>query len=117
MSALGSFVRYGSNEKLHAFDKHQNMVMAFGSPVVTRYFTLEELQEFIVTIEKAIDEEPNFIQRMGLQRILCVLMASLDQIRQNHEAFVEEAPCGEDLEEYMFEFARAAAMLPAAKEG
>lgn len=115
MSSLSAFVRFGNDQKLHAFNKDNKMLMAFGSPIVSRYFTLEELQEFIVTIEKSIDEEPNWVQQQALKKILYVLIASLDDIYRNHQAFVEEAPSGSDLEEYMLEFSRAAALLSRAE--
>lgn len=81
--------------------------MNLGSPVVNRSFTLEDIQEYICTLEQAIDDEPNYGQKLGLQRILCSFLVSLDILKENHEAFVQEAPTGADLEEYLLSYARA----------
>ena len=82
--------------------------MSLGKPVVQTYLTLEELQEFICTLEKAVEDEPNFAQRMGLQRILCNFLASVAMIKENHEEFMQQAPTGADLEEYMMSDSKAA---------
>lgn len=82
--------------------------MSLGKPVVQTYLTLEELQEFICTLEKAVEDEPSFAQRMGLQRILCNFLASVVMIKENHEEFMQQAPSGADLEEYMMSYSKAA---------
>ena len=81
--------------------------MSLGKPVVQTYLTLDELQEFICTLERAIEDEPSFAQRMGLQRILCNFLASVAMIKENHEEFVQQAPSGADLEEYLFAYSQA----------
>ena len=75
--------------------------------MVQRYFSMQELQEYIVTLEKAIEEEPNFIQRIALERIVSCFIVSLDMMKQNHEEFIKEAPSGADLEEYLLSYAKA----------
>ena len=81
--------------------------MSLGKPVVQTYLTLDELQEFICTLERAIEDEPSFAQRMGLQRILCNFLASVAMIKENHEEFVQQAPSGADLEEYLSVYSQA----------
>ena len=81
--------------------------MSFGKPMVTRYFDANELQEYICTLEKAIDEEPNFVQQCALQRIRCAFVSSLDMLKENHEEFCKEAPSGADFEEYLMSYAKA----------
>ena len=76
--------------------------MFFGQPMVTRSFSMGDLQEFICTIEKAIDEEPNFVQQMALERIRCAFVVSLEMLKENHEELQKEAPLGADFEEYLF---------------
>lgn len=84
-----------------------NLVMSLGSPMVNVNISLQELQEFICTLEKASDEEPNVVQQMALDAIRHVFEAALQHHKKDHEALVEEAPTGADLEEYLFAYARA----------
>lgn len=81
--------------------------MSMGEPLVQRHFTVNELQEFVCTLEKAIEEEPNFTQRLALQRILCCFVVSIDTLKENHEEFMQYAPTGADLEEYMMSYCKA----------
>ncbi len=81
--------------------------MSFGQPVVTRSFSMNDLQEYICTLEKAIDEEPNVVQQLALERIRCAFVVSLDMLKENHEELCKEAPSGADFEEYLFSYARA----------
>lgn len=81
--------------------------MSFGQPVVTRSFSMNDLQEYICTLEKAIDEEPNVVQQLALDRIRCAFIVSLDMLKENHEELCKEAPSGADFEEYLFSYARA----------
>jgi hypothetical protein len=92
---------------ISAFNAQGEMVMSLGKPVVQAYFSMDELQEFVCTLEKAIEDEPSFAQRMGLQRILCHFLVSLDMIQRNHEEFLQQAPSGADLEEYMMSYSKA----------
>lgn len=86
---------------------NDKMVMCLGEPTVDRSFSMAELQEHICTLEQAIDDEPNFKQKLGLQRILSCFIVSLDMMKQNHEEFIKEAPVGADLEEYLFSYSKA----------
>ena len=81
--------------------------MFFGQPMVTRSFSMADLQEFICTIEKAIDEEPNFVQQMALERIRSAFIVSLDMLKENHKELQEEAPLGADFEEYLMNYNNA----------
>ncbi len=94
------------NQPVSAF-KDGELAMHFGQPVVTRTFSMADLQEFICTIEKAIDEEPNVVQQLALNRILCVFVVSLDMLKQNHEELCKEAPLGADFEEYLMSYNNA----------
>jgi hypothetical protein len=87
--------------------KDGDMLMSLGKPVITRYFDASELQEYICTLEKAIDEEPNVVQQCALQRIRCAFVVSLDILKQNHEELCKEAPSGADFEEYLMSYAKA----------
>jgi hypothetical protein len=84
-----------------------NLVMSFGSPMVNVDISLQELQEFICTLEQAVDEEPNVVQQLALNAICHVFKAALEHHKKDHEALVEEAPTGADLEEYLLAYARA----------
>ena len=81
--------------------------MHFGQPMVTRSFSMNDLQEFICTIEKAIDEEPNVVQQLALERIRCAFIVSLDMLKENHEELCKEAPTGADFEEYLMNYNNA----------
>lgn len=102
-----SFYRPLPKEGISAFNGKGQMVMSLGKPLVQRHFTMDELQEFICTLEKAIEEEPNFTQRFGLQRILSCFVVSLDMLHENHEEFLQDAPSGADLEEYLTSYCKA----------
>jgi hypothetical protein len=102
-----SFYRPLAKEGISAFNARGQMIMSMGEPLVQRHFTVNELQEFICTLEKAVEEEPNFTQRLALQRILCCFVVSIDTLKENHEEFMQYAPTGADLEEYMTSYCKA----------
>jgi len=83
------------------------MIMSFGSPMVSLTVSLQELQAFICTLEKAVAEEPNLVQQSALDAIRCVLQVALTHHKHEYEDFIQEAPTGPDLEEYMLAYARA----------
>lgn len=102
-----SFSRVLPNEPICAFNESGDMTMYFGQPVVNRSFTLNDLQEYICTIEKAIEEEPNLVQQLALERIRCAFVVSLDMLKENHEELCKEAPTGADFEEYLMNYNNA----------
>ena len=87
--------------------KDGDLAMSFGSPMITRSFSMEDLQEYICTIEKAIDEEPNLVQQLALDRIRCAFVVSLEMLKENHEELCKEAPTGADFEEYLMNYNNA----------
>ena len=93
-------------ESVSAF-KDGELAMSFGQPVVTRSFSMADLREYICTIERAIDDEPNLLQQLALDRIRCAFVVSLDMLKENHEELCKEAPTGADFEEYLLSYARA----------
>lgn len=95
-----SFNRLLPNEPISAF-KDNNLAMHFGQPMITRSFSMNDLQEYICTIEKALEEEPNLVQQLALERIRCAFVVSLDMLKENHEELCKEAPTGADFEEYL----------------
>ena len=101
-----SFNHLLPNHPVSAF-KDGELAMSFGQPMVTRSFSMEDLQEFICTIEKAIDEEPNLVQQLALDRIRCAFVVSLDMLKENHEELCKEAPTGADFEEYLMNYNNA----------
>jgi hypothetical protein len=98
---------YHWGEKLSAFTSDDRLVMSFGSPIASVPITVKELQDFVCTLEQAIDDEPNARQRIALGSIKHIFQASLKQAQKDHEQIVEETPTGADLEEYMLSYARA----------
>jgi hypothetical protein len=101
-----SFNHLLPNQPVSAF-KDGDLAMSFGQPMVTRSFSMEDLQEFICTIEKAIDEEPNLVQQLALNRIRCAFVVSLEMLKENHEELCKEAPTGADFEEYLMNYNNA----------
>ena len=91
------------NHPVSAF-KDVDLAMSFGQPVVTRSFSMADLQEYICTIERAIDEEPCLTQQLALDRIRCAFVVSLDMLKENHEELCKEAPTGADFEEYLMNY-------------
>lgn len=104
---MAQFTRILPDSPISAFNDHNEMIMNAGKPVIEWYLAISEVQEFIQTLEKAYDDEPNFLQRDGLQRIICTLKASLHVHKKQHDEFVANAPTGSDLEEYLFAYAKA----------
>ena len=101
-----SFNHLLPNHPVSAF-KDGELAMSFGQPMITRSFSMNDLQEFICTIEKAIDEEPNVVQQLALNRIRCAFVVSLDMLKENHEELCKEAPTGADFEEYLMNYNNA----------
>ena len=97
---------YHWGEKLSAFSEGR-LVMSFGSPIASVPITVKELQDFVCTLEQAIDDEPNIKQRIALGSIKHIFQASLKQAQRDHETILQEAPTGADLEEYMMNYANA----------
>jgi len=106
-TASPSFYRWGLNKELSAFTSDNRLVMSFGSPIASVPITVKELQDFVCTLEQAIDDEPNIKQRIAFGSIKHIFQASLKQAQKDYESIVEEAPTGTDLEEYMLSYARA----------
>jgi hypothetical protein len=104
---MAQFTRILPTDPISAFNDHDEMIMTAGKPVVQWHLSVPEVREFVQTLEKAYDEEPNYIQRDGLQRIICTLKAALHIHKRQHEDFVASAPTGADLEEYLFAYAKA----------
>ena len=94
------------NHPVSAF-KDGDLAMSFGQPMITRSFSMADLQEYICTIERAIDEEPNVVQQLALNRIRCAFVVSLDMLKENHEELCKEAPTGADFEEYLMSYNNA----------
>ena len=94
------------DDLLHATVDEQT-VMTLGSPCVQAYITIKELQSYLQTLEKAIDEEPNHAQRFALERIYWFFHSYYNIHKAEHKKVLEEGPSGEDLEEYMLSYARA----------
>jgi hypothetical protein len=101
-----SFNHLLPNHPVSAF-KDGELAMSFGQPMVTRSFSMADLQEYICTIEKAIDEEPNVVQQLALNRIRCAFVVSLEMLKENHEELQKEAPTGADFEEYLMNYNNA----------
>jgi hypothetical protein len=101
-----SFNHLLPNHPVSAF-KDGELAMSFGQPMVTRSFSMADLQEYICTIEKAIDEEPNLVQQMALERIRCAFVVSLEMLKENHEELQKEAPTSADFEEYLMNYNNA----------
>ena len=87
--------------------KDGELAMSFGQPVVTRSFSMADLQEYICTIERAIDDEPTLLQQLALERIRCAFVVSLEMLQENHEELCKEAPTGADFEEYLMSYNNA----------
>jgi len=101
-----SFRRFLPDQPLSAFYDGR-LRMSFGSPIVECPITVKELQGFICTLEQAIEEEPGFAQRRGLEHIASVFKAGLQTHERQHEQLINEAPSGADFEEYMMNYAKA----------
>jgi len=101
-----SFHRFLPDQPLSAF-YNGHIRMSFGSPIVECLITVKELQSFVCTLERAIEEEPNLAQRRGLEHIASVFRAGLKAHERQHEQLMKEAPTGADFEEYMVNYAKA----------
>lgn len=101
-----SFQRFLPDKPLSAF--HDGRIrMSFGCPIVECFITVPELQSFIMTLEQAIDDEPNHAQQQALRNILCTLKAAHQTHLRQHEELMKDAPTGVDFEEYMTSYTKA----------
>lgn len=103
---MPTFYRNLPSPELSAFSDDNQMVMNNGKPTVEWYLTISETQEFVQTLEKAYDDEPNYLQRDGLSRIICTLKAALIIHQRQHETLIASAP-NEMLQEYLSSYAKA----------
>jgi hypothetical protein len=100
------FYHFIPDKGISAF-KDDSILMSLGSPVIETFLTIAELQKHLQTLEQAIDDEPSYGQRIGLQSIHDMLSYALKKHQEQHAEFIEEAPTGADLEEYMLSYANA----------
>lgn len=98
---MAQFSRLGGTFPISAFTDQGQLVMNCGNPIVEWSFRVEELQEYIQTIERAIDEEPVYAQRAALERILISFLTAYKFHEEQHKEVVENSPTGADLEEYL----------------
>lgn len=106
MTMTVNFYHFVPGKPISAFHDDR-IVMSLGSPVIEAFLTIAELQKHLQTLEQAIDDEPNSGQRFGLQAIHDMLSYALKKHQEQHAQFIEEAPTGADLEEYLLSYASA----------
>ena len=100
------FYHFVPGKPISAF-QDDRIVMSLGSPVIEAFLTIAELQKHLQTLEQAIADEPSYGQRIGLQSIHDMLSYTLQKHQEQHAQFIEEAPTGADLEEYLLSYASA----------
>lgn len=79
--------------------------MSSNEPVVTAYLSVPDLQIWITTLEKAIDEEPNPVQEFALKRMLYFMQYTYEVHLKEHSEFVTTVPAVEDMEQYLIQYA------------
>jgi len=101
---MAEYAHFSSTSPLCVYgDKEQGskVIMAYGNPVVETSFHVKELQEYLQTLEKAIEEEPNFIQKMALERLRIALLVVYTKHKEEHDDALASAPTSDDLAEYL----------------
>ena len=98
---MTQFTRLIPQGAISAFTDDGQLLMNCGSPIVEWSFRIDDLQEYIQTLERAIDEEPSMAQRMGLEHSLICLSCAYKHHQKQHQQVLTEAPTGQDLEEYL----------------
>lgn len=102
---MTQFSRLGGTFPISAFTDEGQLLMNCGHPIVEWSFRIDELQEYIQTIERAVDEEPVYAQRAGLERLLICLTCAYKHHQKQHEEAQTTAPTSADLEEYLMFYA------------
>ena len=95
---------------LNAFiDKGCGMQLAMsgGAPYVEWGFRIEQLQQWLTTMEETIAKEANFHNRSDLEGIFFSLKAAYARHLEQHKEIVTDAPSADDLQAYLSAYAAA----------
>ena len=84
-------------------------VMLQGQPHVEWGFNVNRLEQWLTTIEEALNDLPTKAHRRGLEDLYFCLKAAQRQHIEEHEQIVSEAPSEEDLMAYLSAYSAAVA--------
>ena len=99
---------YGTSAFLKS-DHGMKIVMNGGSPCVEWSFRIQELQQWLTTLEDVMIKEENRGNRRDLEGIYFSLRAAHTRHLEEHEDVVTDAPTADDLQAYLSAYAAAAA--------
>lgn len=109
-----TFHRFIEND-LSVFTEDHQMIMCSNDPVVSAYLNASNLQNWMTTLEKAIEEEPNIPQMLALREILFFFQYHHKKLKEQHESIIEkhqesittDHPTSEDFQEYLMYYTRS----------
>jgi hypothetical protein len=84
-------------------------VMLQGQPHVEWGFNVNRLEQWLTTIEEALNDLPTKAHHHGLKDLYFCLRAAQEQHIKEHEQIVTEAPSEEDLMAYLSAYSAAVA--------
>jgi hypothetical protein len=97
---------YGTSAFLKS-NHGMKIVMNGGSPCVEWSFRIQELQQWLTTLEEVMIKEENRGNRRDLEGIYFSLKAAHTRHLQEHEDVVTDAPTADDLQAYLVAYAAA----------
>lgn len=83
------------------------LAMSGGAPYVEWGFCIEQLQQWLTTMEETISQEANAHNRSHLEGILFSLRAAHARHSEQHEEIITDAPNADDLQAYLSAYAAA----------
>lgn len=83
----------------------QELIMNGGSPTVEWSFRIDQLRDYIQTIESQMARDDQ--ARMALEAVYCCLLAAHMKHEKQHAQAITEAPSAEDLQEYLASYSVA----------
>lgn len=100
-------------EALTVVDDNGRLVMSSNKPVVEVCIPVADLHGWLITLEKAIEEESSYPQLFALQSILTFMETAFKLHKKEHAAVVdmlpEEVTAGSDIERYLVQYAQSIA--------
>ena len=111
---MHSTIKTEHNGSISAFTPDNRLVMHYGSPRVSWSFSVDNLENWLTTIEEIVNIVPP-AHRYALENLYFSLKAAHQRHQQEHEEVVTEAPTSDDLMSYLTAY--SAAMAWEAVEG
>ena len=81
------------------------IAMSGGSPCVEWSFRIQQLQQWLTTLEEVMTKEGNTGNRRDLEGIYFSLKAAHNRHLEQHQEIITDAPTADDLQSYLAAYA------------